>query len=99
MRLEQNGRKRRGQRERIDGRQHGRDGDRQGELAIELALQAREERRGDEHGRQHRGNGQNRPGHLIHGFARGFLWRLAQRHMAFHVFDHHDGVVHHDAYR
>jgi len=97
MRLEQQGAQGRGQRQGHDARKHHgyRDGD--GELLVHLARQAAHEGHGDEHGAEHQHDGDNGGRHFAHGFGRGFLGRqVLGAHDAFHVLQHHDGVVHHD---
>ena len=42
-------------------------------------------------------NGDERSGNLIHGTVRGLACRHAECHVAFDIFDHDDGVIHHDA--
>ena len=63
-RLQQDGRQRRAERQRVERRDHRRDGDGQGELAEELPGDAADERARHEHRRQHQGHGDDRAGHL-----------------------------------
>ena len=95
--LEQHGAQRRGKRQRIERRNHRRDRDGDGELLVELAGQAADERRRHEHRAQHQRRGDDRAGHFAHRALGGVHRRQAQRDVALDVFDHHDGVVHHDA--
>ena len=98
MRLEQQGAERRGERQGHNARKHHghRDGD--GELLVHLARQTAHERHGDEHRAEHQHDGDNRGRDLVHGLGRGLLGRqVLGTHDALDVFQHHDGVVHHDA--
>jgi len=52
---------------------------------------------GDEHRRQHQRDGDDRPGHLLHGLERRLLGRHPMLDVVHHRLDHDDGVVHHDA--
>ena len=97
VRLEQQGTQGRGQRQGHDAREHHghRDGD--GELLVHLARQTAHEGHGDEHGAEHQHDGDDRGRDLAHGLGRSFLGRqVLGAHDAFHVLQHHDGVVHHD---
>ena len=96
--LEQHRAQSRRQRQRHKARQHHGDRDGDGELAVQLARQSAQKCHGDEGRTQHQHDGDHRAGHLPHGFNRGVTRAHAFfMHEAFHVFQHHDGVVHHDA--
>ena len=99
VRLEQQGRQRRAERERVEGREQRGDGDGDGELAEELPGDAADERAGHEHGAEHQGDGDDRAGHFVHGLAGGLARRQPLGQPALDVFHHHDGVVNHDADR
>ena len=88
---------RRGERHGVDGGDDHRGGDRQRELAEELAGDAGEECAGQEHADQHQRDGENRPGDFVHRFDGGGFGIVAFGDPAFDVFQHHDGVVDHDA--
>jgi hypothetical protein len=86
------------ERQRHEGRQQHRNGDGDGKLLVQAAHDARDEAHRDEHGRQDEGNGNDRPGNVFHGLARGFPGRESFLvDVMLHGFHHHDGVVHHDA--
>src|SRR5262249_18939894 len=67
--LQQEGRQRRAERQRVEGGDDRRDRDRDRELAEELAADAAQERARDEHGAQDQGHGDHRPRHLVHATA------------------------------
>ncbi|MNZ77189.1 hypothetical protein D3C78_957180 [compost metagenome] len=96
MVLEQHGGQGRRQGQRVERRNHRRDGDGQGELFVELPGKPGDERGGHEHCAQHQGGGDDRPGHFAHCLLRGLQRFEAQPDVAFDVFHHDDGVVHHD---
>ena len=88
------------QRERHDPGEHDCDGDGDRELAVELARQSAEEGDRHEHRAQRQHDGDHRAGDLAHGLDRRFARVLVLLvHDALDVFQHHDGVVHHDADR
>ncbi|MCY1223649.1 hypothetical protein D9M72_357850 [compost metagenome] len=95
--LQQHGGQGRRQGQGVEGRNHRGDGDGQGELLEELTGEAGDEGGRHEHGAQHQGGGDDRAGHFLHGLAGGLDGRSAEADVPFDVFDHHDGVVHHDA--
>ncbi len=93
---QQHGGQGRGQGQRVEGRDHRGNCDGQGELFVELPGQAADEGRWDEHRTQHQRGGDDRAGHLAHGFFSGRERFQAQLDVTFDVLHHHDGVVHHD---
>ena len=97
-RLEQDRRQRRTEGQRHHAGDDHRNGDGDGELLVQLAGDAAQEGGGNEHRAQHQHDGDHRAGHLVHRPPRRLLGVQTElMHVAFDVFDHHDGVVHHDA--
>ena len=96
--LEQQRAERRAQGQGDDAGDHHRHGDGDRELLVHLPGQAAEETHRHEHRTEHQDDGDDRPGHLLHGLD-GRLPRaqLVAVHHPLDVLDHHDGVVHHDA--
>ncbi len=90
---QQQGRQRRAERQRVEGRQHGRDGDGQRELPEEHAGDAADEGARHEHRRQHQRHGQHRAGHFLHRLDR----RGARVHplldVVLHGLDDDNGVI------
>ncbi len=72
-------------------------GDGDGELLVHQPGHAAGEGHGDEDRAQHKHNGDDRAGHFGHGLCRGLARGQAVGQVAFHVFQHHNGVVHHQA--
>ncbi len=99
LRPEQQRRKRRAERERIErGEQNGnRDGD--GELLVKLAGDSGNEGRRHKDGGENQRDANDRAGELFHRFQRRVLRRHALLDVPLHAFDHHDGVVHHQTDR
>ncbi|MCY1406143.1 hypothetical protein D9M71_214010 [compost metagenome] len=88
--------RRQGQRDDAGNHHRYRNGDR--ELLVHLPRQAAEEAHRDEHRTEHQHDGDDRPGHLLHGLDGRFARAdLLGRHHPLDVLDHHDGVVDHDA--
>ena len=80
-------------RQRVEGRDSDGDRDRQRELVIESASDARNEGDGNENGHQHRRRGDDRPGHLRHGFSRRLKRRQTGFELALDILHHDDRVV------
>ncbi len=97
--VQQLGRERGRERERVDRRDHGGDRDGHRELLVELAGHAREEGHRHEHRAQHQRDRDDRAGDFLHCLVRGSQWREPLADVAFHVLDHHDRIVDHDADR
>ena len=99
MRLQDLRGQRRRQRQRAEAGDRGRhrDGDR--ELLEELPGDAAEERGRHEHRAQHQRDRDQRAADLLHGLERRIAPAHAVAQMPLDVFDHHDGVVDHDADR
>ena len=95
--LKQQRRQRGRQRQRVDGRNHGGNRNRQRKLFVELARQPADEGQRHKHGDQHQRNRDDGPGHLAHGLVGSLARGQPGLDVALHVFDHHDGVVHHNA--
>ena len=96
VRLQQQGRQRRGEGQRVDGRDHRRNRDRHRKLFIELPGYAGEEGHRYEHRAQHQGDGDNRPGNFTHRLVRRLQRGEPLLDIALDVFHHHNRVVHHD---
>ena len=93
---DQRGQRRR-QRQRAEAGDRGRHRDGDGELLEELPGNAAEERGRHEHRAQHQRDRDQRAADLFHGLERGVAPAHAVLEMPLDVFDHHDGVVDHDA--
>ena len=67
-------------------------------MPVKLAGDSRNEPHRNEYGQHHQGGGDDGGGHLLHGFGGGFFW---PKPLFFHnplgIFNHHDGIVHHQA--
>ena len=75
------------------------DGHHPSELAEQHAGHARHKREREEHGDERKGRRHYAYGHLI-GAVHGCLFRIGTTFdMGSHIFKHHNGVVHHHAYR
>ena len=99
MGLQQQRRKRRAERERIERRKQNGNRDRHRELLVELAGNSGNKGGGDEHGGENQRDANDGPGKFLHGFQRRVFRRHAFFDVALHAFDHDDGVVHHQADR
>ncbi|MCY1226734.1 hypothetical protein D9M72_389800 [compost metagenome] len=99
VRLQEDRRQCRRQRQRIEGRDHCRHRDRHGELQIELAGDAGDEGRGHEDGGQHQRDRDNSGTHFVHGHMRGFARGHAAREVSLDVLDDHDRIVDDDTDR
>ena len=98
LRLQQQRRQRRGERERVEGGERDREGDGERELLVEASRGSREEGDRNEHGDEHQRGRDHRAGHLAHRLrGRGVRRRCALSHVALDVLDDDDGVVHHQA--
>ena len=93
---QQLGRQRGRQGQRVDGRDDRRDGDGYRELFVELAGDTTHEGHRNEDGTQDQPDGQNRPRNFTHGLVGSLQRAEAQLDIAFNVFHHDDGIVHHD---
>ena len=96
-RFEQGGAQGGGQRQGEESREGNRYRHSGGKLGVNLTARACKEQQRHKHGNQHGGNTDNRTGNLRHGFFR----RLFRRqpflgHNPFHVFHHHNRIVHDD---
>ena len=91
--LEQHGRQRWRQRQRVDGGDHRGDGNGDRELSIELAGNAGQKRHGNKHRTQHQTNCHNRARHFPHGLMRCRQWREPLFNISLHVLHHHNGIV------
>ena len=90
---------RRRQRQRTEAGDCSRHRDRDGEVLEEWSGNAAEERCRHEHRAQHQRDRDQRTANLLHGLERGVTPAHAVLEMPLDVFDHHDGVVNHDADR
>ncbi len=97
FRLEDHHRPRGRHRQGVYCRDDRRDRDRHRELAEELAADASQETARDEHRGQHQGDGAYRTGDFLHRLDRRRVRIQAGRDQPLDVFQHHDGVIHHDA--
>ena len=93
MRLEQQGRQCRTQRERIDRRDHGRDRDRQRELLVELTGESRDERDRCKHGHQHQRDRNDRAADFLHRLVGGLARRESRFDVALDVLHDDDRIV------
>ena len=97
VRLQEDGTKRRRERQGVQGRNEDAHSHCHTELSIERTARAADERHGDEHRRHHERDGDDGTRNLVHGIDRGCQRRLvALVELGVHGLDHHDGVVHHD---
>ena len=95
--LEQQGAECRAQSQGDDAGDHHRYGNGDGELFIHLPGQAAEEAHWHEYRAEHQDDGNDRPGYFFHGLDGRFTRAdLVGSHYPLDVFDHHNGVVHHD---
>ena len=97
VRLEQQRAHGRRQRQRNNERDHGCARDGQRELPVELPGNPRDEGRRYEDRAQHERDRDQRRAHLVHALVRRIARGEALRNVALDVFNHDDGVVHHDA--
>ena len=96
--LEQNGAEGRRERKRYKARNDDGNGNRNRKLPIEFARNAAEECHRDEDGGKHQHNGDKRPGNFLHRLDGSVEGReLFGAHQAFDIFEHHNGVVDHNA--
>ena len=96
--FEQQRTQRRCQRQRHKTRDHHRHRDGHRELTVHLADQTAEERDRHKNRAQYQHDGDHRSGHFFHRLDGCEAWRKPFfAHDAFDVFEHHDGVVDHDA--
>src|SRR5580704_412360 len=98
LRLQQQCRKRRAERERVKRRKQNGDRDAHRELLIELAGNSRNESGGHEYRGENQSDTNYRSGKLLHGSQRRVLRRHSFLDVPFHALDHHDGIVDHEAY-
>ena len=98
VRSQQGGAKGGAERQGVNGRKDHRSGDGDGELPVKLTGDARNERHRHEYGQHHQGGGDNGGSHLAHGFGGGFFGcKSFFFHNPLNIFNHHDGIVHHQA--
>jgi len=91
--VQQLGRERRRQGQRVDRRDHRRDRDGHRELFVEGAGDAGQEGHRHEHRAQHQRDRHDWPGNLFHGLVRGFQRRAPFPDIALDVLDYDDRVV------
>ena len=95
--LQDQGRQGRAQGQGVEGRDDDRDGDGHRKLLVELARDAGNENGGQKDSGEHQGDGDHRPGDLLHGLEGRLLGREAVLDVVLHRLHHHDGVVHHES--
>ena len=85
------------QRQRDEARNQHRDHNRHGKLMQEAAEQSAQEQHGNKNRRQRQRHGDDRKTDFLGTVKRGLHWRFANFHVAHDVFEHDDGIVHHEA--
>ncbi len=88
-----------GQRHRHDARYHNRDHDGHSEFVQQPPHNTAHEQNWDEHGHQRNRHRKNGEPDFLRTFQGRFEWLLTSLDMTHDVFEHDDGVVHHEAHR